>query len=812
MMVNLPDIPSMPTSASKNQNSSNNSLTDRNNKLRLGSRVEDAYGENIMIPSLLMPTYSIWNTEKNKVECAYYSIGEGYYDILSDDVKDGDTPINSIFGAKAVIGKPFTVPTRTSGMQLSIGGDTVEKVDAVKRSGVVDGVKLDAPDLTPFSNTGTKTYYFGIDENGYTVIKRDLIDGIAFSEVLNTGESVHVEVSGILSEQTPSLNTWTISLNGDYKVKVVGEDSFTITALDGSLLSPFTPVPPTTLPNPANMHIFTAKVYKTSDPAVSNWTTKKRVRCPFFVETLFVNIGGAQGLGFINNDGTSKVTLEFTLEVYKNEGGVDTLLHTSTADLSGSDQGVPVGKTMRATLNVVEGTVLNVRMKRTTNFIRLANGTTLQNITWDDLYIKSNIMLDFPKYLDGYNYTTIYTETTVNASATSVKDRELNVKARRKLPSYNPSTNTFSTTFNERGVCANETLLSTTPSLAATLGYMSKTPSIGNWYGESNSVQGPVDVSQINGIMSNVASYYTTAQSPNVAEDLVKFNYTFDDNNTTFEETITVVANAVDCSAYRQGGYIRFFPNIPQQYNTIMFSHRNKIGDRSDKITRSFNNDGEYDGVEFIYNDIDTGKSESILLPSNSLSIKRKKIEIPGIRKYNQAWIRANREWSKIKYRRSQIKTEVTNEARALVVGQRIGIIDNTLFKVDCGEVLAYSKAASQIFLTLSDKITRTSVAGCFIYLKRRNGTSQRIAILSMPNSHTLELAVDVDETLVTEYSNDGVRTAYTIVDGSKEVASSWVVGGVDIGESSSTITAYNYTEKYWETDTQIIPNKLDVI
>lgn len=818
MMANLPDIPSIPTSASRNQNSGNNNLSDRNNKLRLGSRVEDAYGENIMVPSLLMPTYYVWDTEKNKVECAYYCIGEGYYDILADDVKDGDTPINSILGAKAIIGKPFTVPTLSSESQMVIGKAPIEKVDAVKRSGVVDGVKLDAPDMQSFSNTGNKGYLFGIDVNGYFTISKDLSDGEAFSSLLDVGELVHIETSATVSEDNPlspaQQNSWNIFVNGDYKVKNATESSFTVTNVDGSLFNPYTPIPPTILSHPTGLLRSLAKVYKKSNPNITNFTTMKRVRCPFFVEKVMVNVGSSQGMGFINNAGTYKITVAFTVEVYKETApNTNVLLWSGASDVSGNAQGVPVGRTVSIPVNVEEGTILNIRLKRDTNFIIDSNGTTLQNITWDDLYIKSNVMTNMTKYLNTYNYTTIYTETTVNASATSVKDRELNVKARRKLPSYIPESNTFSTFFKENGMCDNETLLSSYPSVSAVLGYISKAPSIGSWYGESLNTKGPVDVSQIKTILESIKKYYTSIQSLVVAEDSLKFNYTFDDNNTTFEETISVVANAVDCAAYRQGGSIRFFPNIPQQYNTIMFSHRNKIGSSSDKITRTFNNDGEYDGIEFVYNDIDTGKAESILLPSNSISSKKKKVEIPGIRKYNQAWLRANREWNKIKYKRSQIKTEVTNEARALVVGQRVGIMDNTLFKVDSGEVLAYLKEQStgKMFITLSEPLTQ-SVSDSYIYLKRRNGTAQKIKLLSSPDVHTVELALAFDEALVTEYSNDGMRTAYTIVDSTKENSSSWMVGGVDIGENSSTITAYNYTDGYWETDGQIIPNKLDVI
>ena len=89
----LASSPTLPSNVNRSQQSPNNSLGQRENKVRYGERVEDIYGTVKSVPSLMMPTYLKYISNK-KFEYGYYCVGRGYYDIA--DIKDGDTLISQL--------------------------------------------------------------------------------------------------------------------------------------------------------------------------------------------------------------------------------------------------------------------------------------------------------------------------------------------------------------------------------------------------------------------------------------------------------------------------------------------------------------------------------------------------------------------------------------------------------------------------------------------------------------------------------------------------------------------------------------------
>jgi hypothetical protein len=95
----------------RSQESPNNQLSNRENRVRALERVEDIYGTVRAIPSLMMPTYTKYISHR-KVEYGYYCVGRGYYDV--SDVREGDTLLGEVTGASAAIYAPFTSPNSGS--------------------------------------------------------------------------------------------------------------------------------------------------------------------------------------------------------------------------------------------------------------------------------------------------------------------------------------------------------------------------------------------------------------------------------------------------------------------------------------------------------------------------------------------------------------------------------------------------------------------------------------------------------------------------------------------------------------------------
>jgi hypothetical protein len=166
------------------------------------------------------------------------------------------------------------------------------------------------------------------------------------------------------------------------------------------------------------------------------------------------------------------------------------------------------------------------------------------------------------------NKTTIHTVSRATQAATGLRQRQLNCLASRLLPTYNGAT--FSG--------ALRTLLERSPrarSIPPAASSTSWPPS--RWTRRSGQPRlDDIDLAQIWGVQQALDAWH-----PEVGQ----FNYTFDSDELSFEETVNAIANAAFCAAYRQNGQIRLALDRPQAASTALFTHRNKKP-RAETITR----------------------------------------------------------------------------------------------------------------------------------------------------------------------------------------------------------------------------------
>lgn len=152
--MNMPEIPDQASG------SGNNSLASRQNKHRTSERVPDIYGKVKSIPDLIAPLYRYY-ADNVQVEEALLSIGTGYFEIDSDQIKEGETPINTIEGASLSVYEPNTLTTGAA--QIQIGEAFTDAPIVAKQVSSVDGKqKLISP------NNAMKVYK-GVSFNGNTV-------------------------------------------------------------------------------------------------------------------------------------------------------------------------------------------------------------------------------------------------------------------------------------------------------------------------------------------------------------------------------------------------------------------------------------------------------------------------------------------------------------------------------------------------------------------------------------------------------------------------------------------------------------------
>lgn len=164
--MNMPEIPDQATG------SGNNSLASRQNKHRTSERAPDIYGKVKSIPDLIAPVYRYY-ADNVQVEETLMSIGTGYFEIDQDQIKEGETPVNTIEGASLSAYEPGTLITGTP--QIQIGEEfTVPPIVAKQVSSVDGKQKLLSPNNTQLNYKGVTFAGNKIEVTGdYQYIEKD---------------------------------------------------------------------------------------------------------------------------------------------------------------------------------------------------------------------------------------------------------------------------------------------------------------------------------------------------------------------------------------------------------------------------------------------------------------------------------------------------------------------------------------------------------------------------------------------------------------------------------------------------------------
>ena len=767
--------PVMPGNINRTQQSPNNALANRENKLRLLERVEDIYGTVKSIPSLMMPTYIKYIAHR-KYEYGYYCVGRGYYDI--DQVSDGDTLIESITGASAAVYAPFTSPNSGDDPVLQIGDAIIDSVLTAARVVEVDGITLKAQNQVQLQILDA-TYTFTPDAGGDKISQASKRPN--FNAVLVVGDSITVTMGDQTAvawfdaagnsvpaenEAAVTSSSSTVNYGGTYVVDSVDDGVITLTT--------------STWTTEISCAAW-VQVYALDGLEYTDWVTLPDVDRT----EVWCNVTAPNGL-FRDDGGKSLSSVNFEIIIEKLSADLLTplfIIEIVTGVLAGAVSDERADTIEHATAWTGPA---RVRMRRTSDYDYDFGGTIQDEIKWTDLYSVSPV-----SKTEFGSKTTIHTVTQATARATAVKTRQLNCIASRRLPVYNGST--FSGALDGAGRHISGTIAATSK-LCDIIAAVSVDPKIGR-----RDLASEVDMAQIWGVQQALDAW---------SHECGQFNYTFDSDNTSFEETLISIANAGFCVAYRQNGKIRLAFDRAQAASTALFTHRNKKP-HAETITRKFASDAEYDSVEFVYVDPDSNQSETITLPLDGSGTTPKKFEIAGIRSFAQAWLRANREYQKLLGQRITIETTTTLDARALLPNSRIDVVDNTRFRSYDGEVVGQAG----LVLTLSGDVGFTPGLPHSIVLMRRDGTLQSITATAGSAPNKIVLQALPSEALVTSYGAGGIRTIYSFAADSARGAMAYLVQELDISDGQYvTIRAINYSDQYFAMDHAAIPDKASII
>lgn len=810
--------PVMPGNINRTQQSPNNSLGQRENKVRMLERVEDIYGTVLSVPSLMMPTYSKYIGHR-KFEYGYYCIGRGYYDVA--EVKDGDTLIADLRGSSAAIYEPFTSPNSGSPV-LQIGDPIIDSILSTRRAIEVDGITLKA--LNQIQLPGSAAYSFDGGNRIKQINKEPNFNAVLavgdFITVSAAGDAVttvgHVTFSAALQSFADVLNRELFAdiaigdvvvvggtvLNNGLRTVVAKPDASTL-IVAGGVIDEDVEVATFEAPRdyggtfevgavddgyvqligaawPGERTVAGASVQLVGVSDYTDWVTlpaKGRTE-------VWCNIVAPTGM-FRDDGGKSATTVNFVIEI---ERLTESLAPTGTVEIiNGSLRGAVQDERAETIERRTAWTgPARVRMRRVTQYDYGFKGTIVDEIKWQDLY--AVVPVDKAEF---GNKTTVHTVTQATLRATTMKTRQLNCLASRRLPLYDGAS--FSGAFDDDGRHVAGSIQATSR-LVDIIAAVAVDPKIGR-----RNLTTEVDMRQIWGVQQKLDAW---------RPDVGQFNFTLDSDNTSFEETVIMIANAGFCIAYRQNGKIRLALDHAQPASTALFTHRNKKP-RSETITRAFANDADYDGVEFVYVDPDSLQSETITLPLDRSHSKAKKFEIAGIRSFAQAWLRANREYRKLLGQRLTVETSTTSDARSLLPNARVDIVDNTRFKSFDGEVVGQSG----LELTLSQQVAFAPGLPHSIVLMRRDGSVESVVCGPGSSSDKVVLHTLPSEPLVTQYGRDGVRTIFSFAADSARDAMAFLVQEIDLSDPQyPTIRAVNYSPDYYLSDQLPIPDRDSVI
>lgn len=481
------------------------------------------------------------------------------------------------------------------------------------------------------------------------------------------------------SSQVPA---GTLNLNGTYTILAVAAHQITLSNPD--------------VENPDWDNLDGSTAYSNASISTSGmrWVGPFTVDLPGLNQLLlnFTALAGLYRITKKNKQLAETVGIQIELTpVDEDDNPIGPAEYFATSMTGSAEDKDSIGVTYRATPSFTGR--CQVRVRRTTSTDPDYEGTIVDEIKWRDAYGLAPVDLDHFG-----NVTTVHTRTYATSGATSIKERKLNALVTRKIPLRLDGTNF-------------------TPDLHATnrideiIACVSRDNHIGN---RGNS---ELDFDNIYDVVAEVEAHFNS-------EEAVEFGYTFDDDNTSFEETITAIAAVAFCRPYRQGAVIRLAFERARDSAVLLFNHRN-ILPRTQERAVSFGVIDDHDGVELEWREWEDGAPLTYNIPSDRSAVAPRKLEVIGVIHENQAFWHAWRAWNKLQWQSVALEQECTQEAALVLPSDRIIITDQTRPAGFEGEV----REVAGLHLQLSQPVEFVPDVDHTIYLQHVDQTVEAISV-----------------------------------------------------------------------------------
>lgn len=740
--VLLTKKPSLAVTATNNQaKSANNSLTDRSNKPRPYERSYDICGTVQTIPNDLMQTYKAFNSTGALLEYSYYDAGRGHLHIEADGVTEGDTLISDITGSSVAVYAPYTSPNNTTTPQLQIGDVIDQKLYVTYSNDDVDGIVLKAPNdigANPSADGTAKR----ISNTGYIY---DPSGDSAFSEFLSVGD-VAVLSNFDVADVT--------NLNGSFEVLYVDDFEVRLAVNGASNWVALTSGQTYTLTERSDTFIGPSNTY---DVSLTDWYYMVRGE----VDRVLANVAGQNGLyKYDGGYNRTSVTVELQYQMIDSQRNPLGDIYTVQATITGNNTDY-VGTSIYGQLPTASR--FRARMRRVTNFDKDYDGTVSDEITFINLYGQS---LDTTPHYG--NRTTVHCARKQTPRAASIDNPELRMIATEMCYKY-------------LGNGVFDTVMTPNTQAVQSLIRLARDPAVGNLELTT------ANMDKLLSVQEEIESYFGS-------ELAGQFCYTFDDYDTTMQDIVQTIAEAVFCTAYRKGADIMLRFDRPVAGPEMVFTHRSKTTG-TEKWTRTFNDSTTYDSLSFSYIDPDTNVQETIYIPEE-LGANTEEYESKGVRNYQQAYWLAWRRYQRNTLSKVVVEFEATEEGALATPGGVISVVKGSRIAPQDGYVVA----VNGLTLTLSQPVTFTPGDDHSIILKKRDGSVQSISVIKGSHDREVVMLSAPEEAIYT--GNSALKTEFSFGNEARHNAQKIVVSSIDPGDDRTVkITGYNYDDGFYKYD-----------
>lgn len=740
--VLLTKKPNLAVTATNNQaKSANNSLTDRSNKPRPYERSYDICGTVQTIPNDLMQTYKAFDNIGNLLEYSYYDAGRGHLHIEADGVTEGDTLISDITGSSVAVYAPYTSPNNTTSPQLQIGDVIDQKLYVTYSNDDVDGIVLKAPNdigANPSADGTAKR----ISNTGYIY---DPSGDSAFSEFLSVGDVAvlsNFDVAGVTN------------LNGSFEVLYVDDFEVRLAVNGASNWDALTSGQTYTLTERSDTFIGPRDTY---DVSLTDWYYMVRGE----VDRVLANVAGQNGLyKYDGGYNRANVTVELQYQMIDSQRNPIGDIYTVQGTVTGNSTDY-VGTSIYGQLPTASR--FRARMRRITNFDKDYDGTVSDEITFINLYGQS---LDTTPHYG--NRTTVHCTRKQTPRAASIDNPELRMIATEMCYKY-------------LGNGVFDMVMTPNTQAVQSLIRLARDPAVGNLELTT------ANMDKLLAVQEEIESYFGS-------ELAGQFCYTFDDYDTTMQDIVQTIAEAVFCTAYRKGADIMLRFDRPVAGPEMVFTHRSKTTG-TEKWTRTFNDSTTYDSLSFSYIDPDTNVQETIYIPEE-LGANTEEYESKGVRNYQQAYWLAWRRYQRNALSKVVVEFEATEEGALATPGGVISVVKGSRIAPQDGYVVA----VNGLTLTLSQPVTFTPGDDHSIILKKRDGSVQSISVIKGNHDREVIMLSAPEEAIYT--GNSALKTEFSFGNEARHNAQKIVVSSIDPGDDRTVkITGYNYDDGFYKYD-----------